>query len=101
MTKGYLELQGILSGTKSYGEEKLIIGRKNESKIGTSREEKRMYLQDNSWNDEIYEFAEAIIRRQKVFSGGVEDAYETMKLVYKIYQADVVWWKMLNSKKGV
>lgn len=101
MSKGYLGLQGILSGTKSYGEEKLIIGRRTESKTGTSREEERTYLQDNSWSDEIHEFADAIIHPQKVFSGTVEDAYETMRLVYKIYQADVNWRKAFNLKKGV
>ena len=90
-TKGYLELQGILSGSKSYGEEKLIIGRRNESETGTTKEEIITYLEDNSWRDEINEFTDAINSGTKIKSGTSADALETMKLVYKIYYADKDW----------
>ena len=38
LAHGYLVLSGILSGSKSYGEEKLIIGRRDESDVGTTKE---------------------------------------------------------------
>ena len=91
LTEGYLELHGILSGSKSYGEEKLIIGRRNESETGTAREEVITFLEDNSWGDEINEFAEAICNGGAVLSGNSTDALETMKLVYRIYCADPLW----------
>jgi predicted dehydrogenase len=91
LTKGYLELQGILSGSKSYGEEKLVIGRRDESDTGTSREETITYLEDNSWRDEIGEFADAVINKKPVKFGTSLDALATMKLVYKIYWSDIVW----------
>ncbi len=91
LTEGYLELQGILSGSKSYGEEKLVIGRRNESDTGTEREEMVTYLEDNSWRDEIYEFADAICNSNKILHGNSADALATMKLIYHIYWADPSW----------
>lgn len=95
-TQGYLELQGILSGSKSYGEEKLIIGRRDESDMGTAKEEIVTYLEDNSWRDEIDEFADAIINKEPIRSGTSADALATMKLVYRIYYADPVWRQRFN-----
>lgn len=92
-TKGYLELQGILSGSKSYGEEKLIIGRRNESIAGTVKEEVITYLEDDSWRDEINEFADAIVNGKTIKQGGSKDALNTMKLIYNIYYSDSEWRK--------
>lgn len=91
LAKGYLELQGFLSGSKSYGEEKLIIGKRDESDTGTAKEEIITYLEDNSWRDEINEFADAIINKKRIQSGSSADALATMKLVYRIYHADPEW----------
>lgn len=96
LREGYLELQGILSGSKSYGEEKLIMGKRDESEVGAAQEEIITYLEDNSWKDEIFEFADAIINNQPIQSGTSLDAYLTMKLVYNIYYADQEWRKEFN-----
>lgn len=96
LTKGYIELQGILSGSKSYGEEKLIIGRQDESDTGASKEEIITYLEDNSWKEEIDEFADAISRGRPVKTGTSGDALATMKTVYRIYYADPKWRKKFN-----
>jgi len=88
MTEGFLELQGILSGSKSYGEEKLIIGKRDESDFGTLKKEIINYLSDDSWRDEINEFIDAIVNKKQIVSGNSLDALETMKLVYWIYSAD-------------
>jgi predicted dehydrogenase len=93
LTEGYLELRGILSGTMSYGEEKLVIGRRDESDIGTTREETVNYLEDNSWRDEIHEFADAVCNGGRITSGNSADALGTMKLVYRIYWSDPEWRK--------
>lgn len=90
-SKGYLELQGILSGSKSYGEEKLIIGRRDESDTGASREKVITYLEDNSWRDEINEFTKAVLTKKPIKSGSSADALATMRLVYRIYYADPLW----------
>ena len=91
LTEGYIEMRGILSWSKSYGQEMLIIGRRDESDAGTAREEVITYIEDNSWRDEIYEFADAIAKGGKILSGSSSDALATMKLVYQIYCADPEW----------
>ena len=91
MTEGYLELRGILSGTKSYGQETLVIGRRDASDTGTPSEQVVTYQEDHSWRDEINEFAEASAGGGRIVSGGSADALETMKLVYRIYWSDPEW----------
>ena len=104
LSEGYLELRGILSGSKSYGEEKLIIGGRDESDTGTAREETLTYLEDNSWRDEINEFADAIVNGSAIHNGTSVDALGTMKLVYRIYYSDSEWreaYNIPNYDKGI
>lgn len=96
LTEGFLELRGILSGSKSYGQETLVIGRRDESDVGNTSEETITFLEDNSWRDEINEFANAIINDRKIETGSSRDALETMKLVYRIYFSDPVWRDTYN-----
>ncbi|KHE94096.1 MAG: Gfo/Idh/MocA family oxidoreductase [Candidatus Scalindua rubra] len=97
LSDGYLELQGILAGSKSYGEEKLIIGKRcGKSHTGTDREEIITYLEDNSWRDEINEFADAICNGKEILHGTSSEALNTMKLVYRIYWADPEWRNKFN-----
>ena len=90
-TEGYLLLRGILSGSKSYGSERLIVGKRDESETGTSREQIFTYLNDNSWRDEVHEFANAIINGGKIKYGTSSDALASMKLVFRIYYQDPEW----------
>lgn len=96
LSQGYLELTGILSGTKSYGSEQLIIGRRSESDVGTLQKDTVTYLEDNSWRDEINDFAAAVFNGEKIKYGNSNDALETMKLVYRIYYSDPVWRNAYN-----
>jgi len=96
LTKGFIELYGILSGSKSYGEEKLVAGKKDETKTGSQWHKTIKYSEDNSWRDEINEFAQAIISKKKINSGSSQDALATMKLVYEIYYADSRWKKFVH-----
>ena len=96
LSEGFLELQGILSGSKSYGEERLIVGKRNESDKGIQESQVTKYLEDNSWRDEIFEFAGAILNRGKVKFGGSSEALATMRLVYDVYFADSSWRKMIH-----
>lgn len=99
LTEGYIELSGILSGSKSYGEESILYGKRDdESDNGQMESKKIKFLNDNSWRDEIYEFAEAVVNNGKIISGSSSDALETMKLVYKIYYSDYEWREKYNIK---
>jgi predicted dehydrogenase len=101
--KGALTLAGILSGSKSYGAETLTIAWADPADdSGDPREEVRRYDQDNSWRDEIAEFADAILHDKPVADGSSAEALETMRLVYRIYCADPEWrerWKLTDSNK--
>lgn len=91
LTEGYIELRGILSSSKSYGQEQLIVGRRAESAVGTTHEEVTTFLEDHSWRDEVYEFADAALGKAPLVSGSSADALETMRLVTRIYWADPDW----------
>ncbi len=92
-----LELSGILSGTKSYGDERLkIIPKKEGSSVGSFLEITNSYLDDKSWQCEIDEFAEIIMTDKDVVNGNSEDALRVMELLYQIYHADEKWRKTFN-----
>lgn len=100
LREALLELSGILSGTKSYGEERLrIIPKKEGSSVGSLLEVTNSYLDDNSWQCEIDEFADIIINDKMVMNGNSSDALKVMELVYRIYCADSRWQKAFNIQR--
>ena len=96
LTKGALILSGILSGSKSYGAETLTVVYANEDDGGDPREVMIRYNQDNSWQEEIFEFTDSILENKEIKNGSVKEAFETMKLVYQIYCADSIWKSKYN-----
>lgn len=97
LEKGMLELSGILSGSKSYGEEKLrIIERTDTSMSGSHSEQIINYLDDNSWKNEVDEFADIIMNDNPVESGNSIEALKVMEMAYRIYYADEIWRKKFN-----
>jgi predicted dehydrogenase len=96
LTKGFIKLSGLVTGSKTYGEETLTTGLRVEWDKGTMRTETTKYLEDNSWKLEIDEFADAVTKRAPVRYGTSNDALETMKLVYRIYYADPAWRAKYN-----
>lgn len=96
LTKGYLKLSGLLTSSKSYGEEILTIGLRNDLDHGVLESKTIKYIEDNSWKREIDEFADAIIKHIPIKFGTSADALDTMKLVYRIYYADSKWRDKYN-----
>lgn len=97
LREAILELSGILSGTKSYGDERLkIIPKKDGSSVGSFLEVTNSYVDDNSWQSEIDEFADIIINNKAVENGNSTDALKVMELVYRIYCADSQWQETFN-----
>jgi len=94
--RGLLVLSGILSGSKSYGAETLTVAYAGDEDGGDPREQTTRYNQDNSWGDEIAEFAEAVWDDKAIVEGSSLEALKTMHLVYRIYCADVEWRKAYN-----
>ena len=96
LAEGTIILAGILSGSKSYGAETITIAHKTEDDSGDPKETTIRYNQDNSWRDEIGEFADAIVHDKPIIEGSSTEALKTMHLVYRIYCADAEWRKRFD-----
>jgi len=96
LSRGMIILSGILSGSKSYGAETILIAYTDENDGGDPREMTMRYNQDNSWWDEICDFADAILNKKPIIDGSSMEALETMRLVYRIYCADPEWRNKYN-----
>lgn len=98
LQKGSIVLSGILSGSKSYGSEKITVAWAASNEHGDPKEQTTRYNKDHSWQDEIAEFTQAVLGNGKILHGTVEDAYQTMSVVYQIYAADESWRKRWNIR---
>ena len=91
---GSLILGGILSGTKSYGAETLTVASvDHENDTGDPKEQRTLYNNDRSWEEEIEYFVNCILEDHPVIAGSPIEALNTMKLVNKIYYSDPIWRK--------
>jgi predicted dehydrogenase len=92
MNKGSLILGGLLTGSKSYGDETLtIIEADPENDKGAPRESISKYNEDVSWDNEIKYFAKSLEDKSPIKRGSISDAIETMRLIEDIYKADPIW----------
>lgn len=97
LERGSIILGGILSGSKSYGAETLtVVTADHDNDNGDPKEQLTRYNRDPSWDEEISYFADYIINDRPIQSGSSDDAFRTMKLVYKIYYADPLWRQTYN-----
>lgn len=88
---GALALTGILSGSKSYGDEKLSIIKRVDEANGMPQEITESFIFDNSWQREMDEFARCVVQDKPVEIGTSLHALESMQTVYDIYHADQAW----------
>lgn len=88
--EGYLNLDGILSATRSYAPEKLIIGRREFEDVtfamGKPKESVISFENDHSWDLEVEEFINAIKGLCQIEHGTFHDAYQTLSLVERVYK---------------
>jgi len=97
LEKGSLVLGGILSGTKSYGAETLtVVTADPDYDLGDPKEQLTRYNKDPSWQTEIDLFTKSIINNTEILSGTSRDAFNTLKVVYKIYFSDKRWRNLYN-----
>jgi len=91
MEDGYLCINGILSSTRSYGDESITFARKQfedkASAMGKPREEIIYFDKDDSWKHELDEFYRCINGKESVSIGNTMDALRVMELIEKIYEA--------------
>jgi predicted dehydrogenase len=86
---GYINVNGLLTSTRSYGDEILTFARRqfeDEAKaFGRPREETIYFDRDDSWELEIKEFVSAIRENKPIHSGNSEDALKVMQLIEQVY----------------
>ena len=89
MTDGFVVVDGMPSSTRSYRDEWITQARKNSGfAVGNPPEQSTFCNTDPSWEMELVEFVSCIHNATPVRNGSSTDAYETMRLVQAIYDAD-------------
>lgn len=100
LSDGYICVNGILSSTRSYGEESVSVARKqlgNATAQGKPREEILYFDADPSWELEVANFLGHVLNDTPVESGTSEQALKAMRLVYAIYQNDATFMKSKSA----
>jgi len=92
LEKGSLILSGILTNSKSYGNETLkIIFSDPDNDKGDPLEEVLSFDKDVSWDLEVRSFTDAIRNSDNIVNGSIDQAIEIMDLIEKIYKSDPNW----------
>jgi len=88
MEKGYMVLNGLITSSKTYGEEILSVAKnRTTAPAATWKDEERTKYQiDNSWRYEMEHFFNAIEKDNPISIGNSEDALKVMKLIDEIYK---------------
>lgn len=100
LRKGAIVLSGILSNTRSYAPETLTVIYAGDEDCGDPKEQMTRFNADNSWRDEIFDFASSVLLDKPIEFGSSLDALRTMELVYGIYLADREWSQRFNLVKS-
>jgi predicted dehydrogenase len=94
---GYINLDGILSTTRSYAPESMIIGKREFEDVtfamGKPAESITYYEYDKSWELELKEFVDAVNGKNVINNGTSNDALEIMNLTDFIYSNSTVEYK--------
>lgn len=88
---GLLSVNGILSSTRSYGDETISVARRQFDEgfsVGTPDVETIYFDTDPSWELEIADFVDSVLHDKAITSGNSEDALKVMQLVFAIYNDD-------------
>jgi len=91
---GYINLDGILSSTRSYAPETLVLGQREFEDVtfamGKPKESITYYEYDKSWELELNEFVNAVHGIEPVSNGTSLDALEIMKLTDYVYSTNKI-----------
>ncbi len=90
LTNGYIALNGLLTSTRSYGEERITYYKRDKEhrsgKIGNPTEYTMCFDEDESWDIEMTEFYDALKEQKPVINGTADDAVNVMELIDIIYE---------------
>lgn len=89
-TNGYIALNGLLTSTRSYGEESITYYRKDlgmkTGRLGKPKEYTMCFDEDFSWDIEMEEFYDVVVNGKKLLNGRPEEAVRVMKIIKAIYE---------------
>jgi predicted dehydrogenase len=90
MSKGYMVLNGLLTSTRTYGDEVLSIARnRSTAPAATWKDEERIsYDSDKSWRSEVDHFFDSIANDTPITVGSSQDALNVMQAIEAIYNSD-------------
>ena len=91
LSEGYLCVGGLLTGSRSYGDETITVARRKFDEgfaTGKPSEEVIYFDTDPSWQQEQAEFIECILEDKPIRHGTSQDALNVMRLVFSIYEGD-------------
>jgi predicted dehydrogenase len=100
---GYLTVNGILSSTRSYGDETISVARKRFDPgfaQGKPTEEVIYFDNDPSWELEIASFVDSVLNDVPVEMGTSEQALKAMRLVFAIYENDEQFMQSKSAPWG-
>ncbi len=93
-SEGFISLNGLLTSTMSYGEERLTYYKKDlECKtggLGQPIEHTMCFDTDESWDYEMKEFYDAVVRGKPVLQGTIGDAVNLMEMLEGIYHKNSI-----------
>lgn len=91
MERGYMVLNGLKTGSGTYGEEELVIARNRDQAPAASweQEEREVWDVDESWNREATAFAAAVAAgKTPAGQSDSQSALDVMRIIDRIYAAD-------------
>jgi len=87
---GFINLDGILSDSRSYAPETLVVAKREFEDVtfamGKPAETTTWFENDDSWALELQEFIEAVIDDKNINHGTSVDAFKVLDLVERIYE---------------
>lgn len=88
-TNGYIALNGLLTSTHSYGEERITYYKKDlgmkTGRLGKPKEYTMCFDEDFSWDMEMEEFYDVVVKKEKIKNGRPEEAVRVMRIIEEIY----------------
>lgn len=89
-TNGYIALNGLLTSTRSYGEESITYYRKDlgmkTGRLGKPKEHTMCFDEDFSWDIEMNEFYDVVANGKELVNGRPEEAVRVMRIIKEIYE---------------
>lgn len=89
-TNGYIALNGLLTSTRSYGEESITYYRKDlgmkTGRLGKPKEYTMCFDEDFSWDIEMGEFYDVVVNGKELVNGRPEEAVRVMRIIKEIYE---------------